>query len=567
MTPQSQRWRLRRASCHTRFHVIRSTPPAAHLANLACDITFMHNLRHPLIRLLLIVFAAATNPLHAAAFRWAGAGELVNCDPHAATDTAGVVFMSHVYERLTTFDRNYQVAPSLATSWQRLSPTATRFALRRGVTFHDGAAFTADDVVFSIQRLQKPMSQMKSAANAFARVQRIDDFTVDIHTDGPLPTLLNQLALVPIMSRAWSVKHDVTEPQNFAAGKENHATRNANGTGPFRLKSFESGGKVVFTANPGWWGRREGNVTEATYIPIKSNGTRMAALVSGEVDLLVDPPIQDLEKLRQLGRMTLLEVPEPRVIMLGFDLKRAELKYASVKGKNPFQDRRVREAVRLAIDTELIASKVMRGHAKAIGSLIAEGITGFSAEAAKPSKHDPSRARQLLADAGYPDGFSVTLDCTNDRYLLDEQLCAAVAGMLTRVGINTLPNPRPKAIFFQKVDVTNRDTSLFILGAFPTTVDAQTIIDSYLHTFAGPRGDFNAAGYSNASMDALIDASLVELDPVKRNQLIASVLALANSDIVYVPLHQQRPAWAMRPVIETPARLDNNIDLRWVTVR
>lgn len=506
-------------------------------------------------------------PAHAATFRWSAAGELVNCDPHAATDTAGVVLMSHVYERLVMFDRDYKLAPALAVSWTPLSPTATRFTLRRGVKFHDGNAFAADDVVFSIERMLKPKSQMKSAANGFGRIVRIDDLTVDIHTFRPLPTLLNQLALTPIMSRAWSIKHGVTDPLDFAGGKESYSARNANGTGPFVLKSYESGGKVVFAANPTWWGKREGNVTAAIYIPIKSNATRMAALISGEVSLLTDPPLQDLERLKQAGQVKLMVNPEPRIIFMGFDLFHDELKYASVKGKNPFKDRRVREAARLAIDSELIATKVMRGHARAIGSLIAEGIFGYSADAAKPSKHDLVRARQLLAEAGYPQGFSVTLDCTNDRYLLDEQLCAAVAGMLTRVGIQATPNPRPKAIFFQKSDVNNRDTSLYIYGAFPTTIDALTIVDSYLHTFAGPRGDFNTAGYSSAKMDALLDAAMEELDPAKRSVLLQQSLLLNNEDVVYVPIHQQRPSWAMRQNIETPPRLDNNIDLRFVVVR
>ncbi len=506
-------------------------------------------------------------PTHAATFRWSAAGELVNCDPHAATDTAGVVFMSHVYERLVTFDRGYKLAPALAVSWTPLSPTTTRFKLRPGVKFHDGGAFTADDVVFSIERMLKPKSQMKSAANGFGKIVRIDDLTVDVHTLRPLPTLLNQLALTPIMSRAWSIKHGVTDPLDFAGGKESYSARNANGTGPFMLKSFESGGKVVLAANPNWWGKPEGNVTEATFIPIKSNATRMAALISGEVSLLTDPPLQDLERLKQAGQVKLMVNPEPRVILLGFDLFRDELKYASVKGKNPFKDRRVREAARLAIDSELIAAKVMRGHAKAIGALIAEGIFGYSAEAAKPSRHDAARARQLLAEAGYPQGFAVTLDCTNDRYLLDEQLCAAVAGMLTRVGIQATPNPRPKAIFFQKTDVSNRDTSLYIYGVFPTTIDALTIVDSYLHTFAGPRGDFNSAGYSSTKMDALLDAAMEELDPVKRSSLLQQSLLLNNEEVVYVPIHQQRPSWAMRQNIETPPRLDNNVDLRFVVVK
>ncbi|HEX4857411.1 MAG TPA: ABC transporter substrate-binding protein, partial [Usitatibacteraceae bacterium] len=430
-----------------------------------------------------------------------------------------------------------------------------------------GTPLTSADVVFSIERIRHPYSQFKAVALGFGEIKAIDEHTIELATEQPLPTLLNQLAILPIMSRAWSHKHKVEVPANYAGGKEHHATRHANGTGPYRLVSYESGGKVVFAEHAGWWGRREGNVTEATYLPIKSNATRMAALISGEVDLLTDPPIQDLERLKGAANVRLLPIPEARVIFLSFDVARDELKYANVKGRNPFKDRRVREAVRLAIDTRAIEQKVMRGHARAIGSLITEGITGYSARAAVPHRADPARAKQLLAEAGYANGFAVTLDCTNDRYILDEQLCAAVAGMITRIGITTTPNPKPKAIFFQKTDVTNRDTSLFIYGAFPTTVDAQTILDSYAHTFAGARGDFNTAGYSSAKMDALLDASLVEMDPVKRDQLIEQALLLNNEEAIYIPLHQQRPSWAMRKNIQTPARLDNNLNLRWVVVK
>ncbi|MBL8520322.1 MAG: ABC transporter substrate-binding protein [Betaproteobacteria bacterium] len=503
----------------------------------------------------------------AATLRWSSAGELVTCDPHSVTDTSGVVMTGHVYEKLVEFDRDYKLAPALATSWERVSPTVMRFQLRHGVTFHDGTPFTANDVVFSVNRIRHPNSLFKSVAVGFADPRRVDDYTVDIVTERPLPTLLNQLAILPIMSRAWAEKHKVTEPANYAAGKDHYATRNTNGTGPFRMVSYESGGKVVFAANPRWWGKRQGNVTDATYVPIKSNATRMAALMSGEVDLLTDPPIQDLERLKKVADVKLLQINEARVIFLGFDVARDELKHASVKGRNPFKDRRVREAVRLAIDTRLIEQKVMRGHARAIGSMISEGIVGYSARAAVPHLPDLARAKKLLAEAGYPDGFSVTLDCTNDRYILDEQLCTAVAGMITRIGIVTTANPKPKAIFFQRVDVANRDTSLFIFGAFPTTVDAHTILESYLHSIVKGRGDFNSAGYSNPKMDALVTASLSELDTATRNRIIEEALMLNKEEAAYIPLHQQRPSWAMRKTIDTPARLDNNLDLRFVTVK
>ncbi len=500
--------------------------------------------------------------------RWSGAGELVSCDPAIGTDTAALVFMSHIYERLVTRDRDFALQPSLALSWESLSPTMMRFKLRPGVKFHDGTPFTADDITFSIARAREPTSLIKSNTVGIKSATRVDDLTVDIETDGPLPTLLNQLYLIPVMSRTWAEKHGVTGPANYVGGRENYATRHSNGTGPFQLKSFESGGKVVLNAHAGWWGRREGNVTEGIYTPIRANATRLAALVSGEVDLLIDPPVQDLERLRGNAALKLLQIPEPRIILLQLDLERDELLFSNVKGRNPFKDRRVREAMRFAIDGEALHKKVMRGNSRPIGSMIAKGITGHSEKAARPNVFDPVRARKLLGEAGYPNGFGVTLDCTNDRYILDEQICAALAGMFSKVGIDATPNPKPKALFFQKTDASKRETSLMLIGYYPTTVDAGALLEGVLHTYNGKgAGDNNTGRYSNPKLDALLLAARVELDSAKRVVLLEEVQLLIKEDIAIIPIHQQLPSWAMRKNVDTPARLDNGLDLRWVVVR
>ena len=521
-----------------------------------------------LLMLALAAWMFTPAQLEAKTLRWSGAGELVSCDPAIGTDTAALVFLSHIYERLVTRDREFALQPSLALSWELRSPTTMRFILRPDVKFHDGTAFTADDIVFSIARAREPTSLIKSNTVGILSATRIDELTVDMETDGPLPTLLNQLYLIPIMSRVWATKHGVTGPANYVAGKENYATRHANGTGPFQLKSFESGGTVVLSAHATWWGKREGNVTEGIYTPIRSNATRVAALVSGEVDFLIDPPVQDLERLRSNTALRLLQIPEPRIILLQYDLGRDELLFSNVKGKNPFKDRRVREAMRLAIDGQALHTKVMRGNSKPIGSMIAKGITGHSELAARPAVFDPVRARKWLTEAGYPNGFSVMLDCTNDRYILDEQICAALAGMFSKVGIDATPNPKPKALFFQKTDASKRETSLMLIGYYPTTVDAGALLEGVLHTFNGKgAGDNNTGRYSNPKMDALLQAARVELDSAKRVALLEEIQLLSNEDIAIIPIHQQLPSWAMRKNINTPTRLDNGLDLRWVVVR
>jgi len=512
-----------------------------------------------------LLIAATSN---AATLRWSGSGELVSCDPAISTDTAALVFLGHIYERLVTRDRNFALAPSLAVSWEQLSPTTMRFKLRPGVKFHDGTPLTADDITFSVERASQPNSLIKSNTVGIKAVTRIDDLTVEIQTEQPLPTLLNQLYLIPVMSRAWAARNGATGPAHYVSGKENFATRNANGTGPFQLKSFESGGKIVLTSNPAWWGKREGNVTEAIYTPIRANATRLAALVSGEVDLLVDPPVQDLERLKANPQLKLLQIPEPRVIVLQLDVEREELLFSTVKGKNPFKDRRVREAMRHAIDHDALHRKVMRGNSIPTTSLIAKGVAGYSAKAATPVAFDPAKSRRLLAEAGYPQGFGITLDCTNDRYILDEQICAALAGMFSKVGIDATPNPKPKALFFQKTDASRRETSLFMVGYYPTTVDAMVVLEGVLHTYSGRgEGDNNTGRYSNPKMDALLKAAKTELDVGKRNALLEEVQLLHREDVATIPLHQQLPSWAMRRNINTPARQDNGLDLRWVTVK
>ena len=518
--------------------------------------------------LLLALATGLVSTSHAATLRWSGSGELVSCDPAIATDTAAAVLLGHIYEKLVTRDRDFALAPSLAVSWESLSPTLTRFRLRPGVRFHDGTPLTADDVAFSIERAREPASLIKANTVGIKSAVRIDDLTLEIHTAQPLPTLLNQLYLIPVMSRAWAVKNGVGGPANYVSGKENFATRNANGTGPFRLKSFETGGKVVLTINPAWWGRREGNVTEGIYLPIRSNATRLSALVSGEVDLLIDPPVQDLARLKSNPQLKLLQIPEPRVIVLQFDLERDELLFSTVKGKNPFKDRRVREALRHAIDADALHRKVMRGNSIPTTSLIAKGVAGYSAKAAAPVEFDLVKSRRLLTEAGYPQGFGVTLDCTNDRYILDEQICAALAGMFSKVGITVTPNPKPKALFFQKTDASRRETSLLMVGYYPTTADAMIVLDGVLHTFTGRgEGDNNTGRYSSRQMDALLAAAKVELDPARRDALLEEIQLLHRHDVATIPLHQQLPSWAMRRNVSTPARQDNGLDLRWVEVK
>ena len=361
-------------------------------------------------KLLIGALAAAAvlaGPVAAKTLRWASQGDILTFDPMSQNESLNNTFSDYVYDGLVRYNKQFVPEPALATSWTRVSPTVWRFNLRKNVKFHDGTPMTADDVVFSFQRVLAPSSNMKVYAQGIKETKKIDDFTVEVITDGPNPVLLRGLVDVKIMSKAWATKHNVVNPQDYVKKEETHAARNTNGTGQFMLKSFEPDVRTVLVANPNWWDKAEGNVTEIVYRPIKSDATRAAALLSSEVDLVLDPPTQDIPRLRQNTAIKIADGTETRIIFLGMDQWRDESPYTDVKGKNPFKDKRVRQAMYQAIDIEAIRRATMRGLSVPTGSMIAPQVNGYFEEFAKRLPHDEAAARKLLADAGYPDGLLV----------------------------------------------------------------------------------------------------------------------------------------------------------------
>ena len=526
-------------------------------------------MRHPLVTACLaaLALAVAASLAEAKTLRWTSQGDILTFDPMAQNETLNNTFSDYVYEGLVRYNKQFVPEPALAASWTRIDATTWRFALRRNVLFHDGSPFTADDVVFSFERIVKPASNMKVYAQGVKEVRRVDDYTVDVVTDGPNPVLLRQLVDAKIMNRAWSVRHNVVNPQNYAAREENYAARNTNGTGPFALKSHEPDARTVLVANPRWWDRLEGNVTEIVYLPIKADATRSAALVTGEVDLVLDPPTQDVPRLRQNPSVRIVDGSEARIIFFGFDQWRDETPYASVKGANPFKDRRVRRALYQAIDAEAIKRATMRGLAVPTGAMIAPQVSGWSEDGAKRLPYDPAAARRLLAEAGYPDGFGFTLDCPNNRYINDEEICQAVVAMWAKVGLKVRLNAMPRSTYFQKVQTY--DTSAYLLGWATATFDALYTLQSLIHSVdpkGGADGNFNLGKYANPKADALIDQVKVEADDAKRNAMMREALAIHAADIGHVPLHQQVIPWAMRSGVAAFHRADNRLDIRWVRI-
>jgi peptide/nickel transport system substrate-binding protein len=514
------------------------------------------------------IVAFAMSPASSQTLRYANQGDLKSLDPYTLKETTTIAHHAHVYEGLVTRDKDLKIVPALAESWETLTPTHWRFHLRKNVKFHNGDAFTADDVIFSAERVRANGSNFTSNVPPDAKFVKVDDNTVDVMLDSPNPILISQWDGWFIMDKKWCEDNNSVAPTPASATTPSYASLHENGTGPFFIESHQPGVKTVFKINPNWWGKSETNLKEIDFTPIASAATRVAALLSGEVDVIEPVPIQDIERVNASGVAKVMTGPELRTIFLGMDQSRDELLYSNVKGKNPFKDIRVREAFYKAIDIDLIQKRVMRGLSTPSALMIAPQLFALSKEFTRP-KYDPDAAKKLLAEAGYSD-LQVTMDCPNDRYVNDSTICEAVVGMLARIGVKVDLLAQPKQQYFAKVlKPGGYKTSFYLLGWTPASSDAQNV----LHDIMGcrddekdpTRGEANLGGYCNKELDALTDKVLVETDTAKRNQLIKQAFEIGIKDYSYIPLHQQALAWGVSNKVKLTQRADNAVLLYWAT--
>ena len=489
-------------------------------------------------------------------------------DPYSRNEILLIGFMGNVYEPLVRRDRNMEPEPALATAWAQTAPTVWRFELRKNVRFHDGSPFNADDVMFSFERARSPNSNILSLIASIKEARKIDDYTVEFVTYGPDPILIREISNWFIMDREWAEKNNATKPADLTKNEETFATRNANGTGPFMLKERQPNVRTVLVPNPDWWDKPEHNLTEAVFSWIANDATRVAALLSGEIDMIYTVPPQDADRIAHTAGLRIVQRPELRVVFLGFDQLRDELLESGVKGKNPFKDKRVRQAFYQAIDIETIRTKVMRGAAVPVGTMIGEGVNGFDKALNERYPYDPDASKKLLTEAGYPNGFDVGMDCPNDRYINDEAICRAVAGMLARIGITVNLNAQTRAKYFAKILGPAYNTSFYMLGWTPPTADAHdSLLNLLASRGAANHGLFNVGGYSNARVDELIDAIQGELDPAKRTAMIHEALRIHKEEFGHIPLHQQTVMWAVRDNVQLVQQPDNIFPLRFVTMK
>ncbi|HMM84469.1 ABC transporter substrate-binding protein [Azohydromonas sp.] len=511
---------------------------------------------------LALAFGAAS----AATLRVANQGDAMSMDPHSLNESLQLSVTGNIYEPLVARDSKLALTPGLATAWRQTSPTVWRFDLRRNVTFHDGTPFAADDVVFSFKRAAGEGSDMKGYTSSIKEVRKVDDHTVEIETASPFPILPDVISLVYILSKKWCEDNNAALPVDRRKGIENAASFRANGTGPFRLRERQPSQRTVLQRNPGYWGKIEGNVTEVVFTPIGNDATRVAALLSGEIDVMEPVPLQDVARLQASPNLKVMQGPELRTIFLGMDQRRDELLFSSVKGKNPFKDRRVRQAFYQAIDIETIKSRVMRGAATPTALMVAPGIKGFVAEQNKRLPYDPEAAKKLLAEAGYPSGFEVGMNCPNDRYVNDGEICQAVAANLARIGVKVNLMAESKTTYFPKI--LRRDTSFYLLGWTPGTYDSHNPLSSLMATPNDKgQGQFNLGWYSNPRLDELTQQIQSETDQAKRNAMIAEAFKIHADDVGHIPLHQQALAWAMKRNVDLVQLPDNFMPYRYVTVK
>ncbi|MBP0495155.1 ABC transporter substrate-binding protein [Roseomonas indoligenes] len=518
-------------------------------------------IRHPARRILAalaLVLGIGGTAEAQTTIRWGNNGEVTTMDPHGVFSTANAALLGNIYDSLVRLDRNLVFQPGLATAWVAVAPDHYRFTIRQGVRFHDGTPMTAADVVASIRRASVPNSPYASVTHMIREVQQSGPDTVDVLLRGPYPVLINDLAGISILSEAWMKAHDALLPTDPARGTAGYANVNTNGTGPFRLVSRQLDSETVLEAFPDWWDKREHNIDRISFRPVPNDATRLAGLLSGQLDVITPVPLQDAERLRQNPGITLVEAQDLRVMYFGFNVGAAH-QTAAGAGPNPLADRRVRQAMTMALDVPAITRAIMRGLTQPTHALIAREITGYEpAQAVQRASYDPEGAKRLLAEAGYPDGFTIGLECPNDRFVNGDRLCQAAAAMWARVGVKVSYSGARYAAFIQRF--LKQEPDMYLMGwANTPQLDGFSILNNVFHTRDQRSGSWNAGGYADPAFDALVDRTATEMDLGKRTSLLTEAFALERANFWAIPLYREPMLLASRKGFEVPAFADGRM--------
>ena len=478
-------------------------------------------------------------------------------DPHYHNLSPNNSLLSHVFESLVDQDERQRLQPGLAESWRTIDDTTWEFKLRRDVKFHDGTPFTADDVIFSFERAPN-VEGSPSSFGIYARGKtftKVDDHTVHIKTAAPYPLMPNDVSQVFVVSR----KHGQgAKTPDYNSGKA------AIGTGAFKFVEYTPGNRIVLQRNDQYWGQKPA-WQRVIFRGIKSDPSRVAALLAGDVDLIEQVPSTDMERLKKDAKVTISQTVSNRIIYLHLDHFRDDSPFVRAKDggaiKNPLRDRRVRSAISKAIDRDAIVSRVMEGEAIKAGQLLPEGFFGVSPKL-KPVAYDPNGAKKLLAEAGVPNGFRLTIHSPNDRYPNDARIAEAVGQMLSRIGIDTQVVTMTQGVFFRDASTGSPDKgpkfSFILVGWGSGTGEASSPLKSLLATFDREKGmgASNRGRYSSPQVDKLINDALATVDDRKRADLLARATEVAIDDVGIIPLHYQVNTWAMRRGFSYKPRTD-----------
>ncbi|MFP4325281.1 MAG: ABC transporter substrate-binding protein [Desulfonatronovibrio sp.] len=458
----------------------------------------------------------------------------VSLDPHVQL-SGGMIQYSHmVFDPLIRWTQDIQFEPRLAESWERIDEKTMRFKLRKGVTFHSGNEFTAKDVVWTLERLKKSQD-FKGLFEPFEGAKAVDDYTVDLITKMPYPLVLNMATYIfPMDSEFYTGIDDQGKPKD-AIIKTDYSFANVNesGTGKYMVTSRQQGVKVVFDEYKDYWDTSSpGNVSQIILTPIKKDASRVAALLSGDVDFIMPVPPQDYERISNTSGVDLVTMQGSRVITLQLNQERRE----------EFRDQRVREAIVHAVNNEGIAEKLMKGRATAAGQQGPEGFLGYVEELTP--RYDLEKAKKLMKEAGYEDGFECTMIAPNNRYVNDDKIAESVVSMLGRINIKVNLKTMPKAQYWDQFDAQVADIQM--IGWHPDTEDSANYTEFLLMCPDKETGygQYNSGNYCNKEVDELILATQGETDRTKRAEMLQKVERILYEDAAFVPFHWQHLSWA-----------------------
>ncbi|HEY8565008.1 MAG TPA: ABC transporter substrate-binding protein [Beijerinckiaceae bacterium] len=510
--------------------------------------------------------ALAALPAGAQELKIGVAAEVTSVDPHFHNVGPNNALRRHLFPGLVSNDADAKLLPELAASWRAVDDTTWEFKLRPGVKFTNGSDFTAKDVIYTFCRIptvENSPSSFTVFTRGVAALEAPDPLTLIVKTAAPQPLFPNSMSSVGILSAAaYGGENTVYKP----TGCENLGTPpksvdfnepgKAVGAGAYKLANYTRGTQLVLERNEAFWGEKP-HWAKVTFRPFTSSGPRVAALLAGDVDLVENPPIQDFDKIKGAG-FQIAQGISNRIIYLHLDqFTDASWKTPGVKGtdKNPFLDKRVREAVSKAINRQAIVDRIMGGVAQAAGELLPVPLFGTSPDM-KPDTFDPERAKKLLAEAGYPNGFEVTLGTPNDRYINDEKVAQAAAQMLTRIGIKTSVDSMTASTFFSRRN--KHEFSMYLAGWGADTSEMSNSLVALVAT-PDPKTGFghtNRGRYSNPEVDRLTAEAQRTIDDAKREALLRQASKLAMSDYGIIPLHFEVTPWAFRKGLSYKARID-----------